>query len=335
MDNPETKSSAELRIIEEIQDLGLSDYVAELDERGFTVIPPEIACPNGLDKRLLEEILRVSEERSGIKPDLKNGSTHKNFGATELAEKNKELGLGVESTDGISNDSPIGEFLPSLIFEGQVFEDALMNPVLLAMSTYLLGYQCVLSSMTAFLKGPNKVNLDLHCDTLLPNPLPDHALVCNCTYALTDYNKENGSIAFVPGSHKKNRAPNKSETTLSKDSNAIHVDAKAGSLIIFHGACWHGAYNRTAKGLRVTMPVLMARTYMRTEENLCEIVPDEMLNRNGPRFPILMQQGHFYSVTDYRKQPERKEKMYKFYESYNKSIDGVLDSGPDLIDSYG
>ena len=48
-----------------------------------------------------------------------------------------------------------------------------------------------------------------------------------------------------------------------------------------------------------------------------------------------MQQGHFYSVTDYRKQPERKEKMYKFYESYNKSIDGVLDSGPDLIDSYG
>ena len=189
--------------------------------------------------------------------------------------------------------------------------------------------------MTAFVKGPNKVNLDLHCDTLLPNPLPDHALVCNCTYALTDYNKENGSSAFVPGSHKKNRAPNKSETTLSEDSNAIHVDAKAGSLIIFHGACWHGAYNRTAKGLRVTMPVLMARTYMRTEENLCEIVPDEMLKRNGPRFPILMQQGHFYSVTDYRKQPERKEKMYEFYESYNKSIDGVLDSGPDLIDSYG
>ena len=248
--------------------------------------------------------------------------------------KRQDLGLGVESTDGISNDSPIGEFLPSLIFEGQVFEDALMNPVLLAMSTYLLGYQCVMSSMTAFVKGPNKVNLDLHCDTLLPNPLPDHALVCNCTYALTDYNKENGSIAFVPGSHKKNRAPNKSETTLSKDSNAIHIDAKAGSLIIFHGACWHGAYNRTAKGLRVTMPVLMARTYMRTEENLCEIVPDEMLKRNGPRFPILMQQGHFYSVTDYRKQPERKEKMYKFYESYNKSIDGVLDSGPDLIDSY-
>ena len=30
MDNPETKSSAELRIIKEIQDLGLSDYVAEL-----------------------------------------------------------------------------------------------------------------------------------------------------------------------------------------------------------------------------------------------------------------------------------------------------------------
>ena len=158
MDSSKAKSSAELRIIKEIQDLGLSDYVAELDEKGFTVIPPDIACPNGLDKRLLEGILKVSEERSGIKPDLKNGSTHQNFGATELAEKNKDLGLGVESTDGISNDSPIGEFLPSLIFEGQVFEDALMNPVLLAISTYLLGYQCVMSRMTAFVKGPNKVN---------------------------------------------------------------------------------------------------------------------------------------------------------------------------------
>ena len=121
MDSSEAKSSAELRIIKEIQDLGLSDYVAELDEKGFTVIPPDIACPNGLDKRLLEGILRVSEERSGIKPDLKNGSTHQNFGATELAEKNKDLGLRVESTDGISNDSPIGEFLPSLIFDGFVF----------------------------------------------------------------------------------------------------------------------------------------------------------------------------------------------------------------------
>ena len=46
MDSSEAKSSAELRIIKEIQDLGLSDYAAELDEKGFTVIPPDIACPN-------------------------------------------------------------------------------------------------------------------------------------------------------------------------------------------------------------------------------------------------------------------------------------------------
>ena len=53
MDSSEAKSAAELRIIKEIQDLGLSDYVAELDEKGFTVIPPEIACPSGLDNCLL------------------------------------------------------------------------------------------------------------------------------------------------------------------------------------------------------------------------------------------------------------------------------------------
>ena len=43
-------------ILEEIDDLGLTSYVDELDENGFAIIPPEIACPDGLDKRLLQSL---------------------------------------------------------------------------------------------------------------------------------------------------------------------------------------------------------------------------------------------------------------------------------------
>lgn len=46
-------------ILEEINTLGLTSYVEELDENGFTVIPPEIACPDGLGERLLRSILDV------------------------------------------------------------------------------------------------------------------------------------------------------------------------------------------------------------------------------------------------------------------------------------
>ena len=45
-------------------------------------------------------------------------------------------------------------------------------------------------------------------------------MVCNVTYALTEMNRENGSTAFVPGSHKWCRAPEPHDTstpTLSQE----------------------------------------------------------------------------------------------------------------------
>ena len=324
-------------IINEINRLGLTSYIKEIDEQGFTVIPPEISCPDGLEKRILQSILDVSEKRSGIKSDIKDGSTHKNLIGKLNDDIEVDYGLSTESVDEniAATDSPIGDFLRALIFEGKAFEDALLNPVVLAMATYLLGYNCHLSAMNAFIKGPNRTNLDLHCDTLLPDPLPDHALVCNCTYALTDYNKENGSIAFVPGSHKFNRAPNKIEAVLSKNSDAIHIDAKAGSLIVFHGAVWHGAYNRVAEGLRVTMPVLFARPFMKPEEYLKDNVSEDMIERiNNPRFPILTQQADFYSCSDWKDQDARKLKMMEYMKIYNESLGGVIDTTERVHDHY-
>ena len=39
-------------------------------------------------------------------------------------------------------------------------------------------------------------------------------------------------------------------------------------MIVWHGNTWHGAFNRRVPGLRVSIPVLMARPFMRTEEDL-------------------------------------------------------------------
>ena len=59
----------------EIGDLGLQTYIADLDAHGYTVIPPEIASPNGLAERMLEACLDIAKRRNGERPDLGPGSS--------------------------------------------------------------------------------------------------------------------------------------------------------------------------------------------------------------------------------------------------------------------
>ena len=280
--NPEAERQTALeRIWGEIREHKLESCIAELDSQGFTVVPPEVACPGDLSHRLLEACLEVAERRNGERPDLDGGSTHANITGRWAALTGDE-------------DSPFGDIMQSLIFEDQVFEEALMNPVLLTLASYLCGYSAILSSMGCFIKGPNRSSFALHTDTPMPSPLPPHSMVCNLTYVLTDFDKESGSTAFVPGSHKWCRGPESHESDPNKNVNAIAVEAKAGSLVGWHGNTWHGAFNRIKPGLRVSIPIYMARPYVRTQEGLIGEVPKAMLDRNVPRFGWLLQQGLAY-----------------------------------------
>ena len=319
----ETRSADPLkRAWQEISELGLEPYVADLDTHGFTVIPPAIASPNGLASRLLEAVLDVSERRRGVRPDLVTGATHERF-AGRYAKG-----------DG---DSPWGDLLHALIFEGEVFEEALMNPVLLAMTTYLCGYSMVLSSMQAFLKGPNETSFGLHCDTLLPPPLPPQALICNATYVLTEFNRENGSTAFLPGSHKWCRSPRPYETEIGNGGNpeVIAVEAEPGSMVVWHGGTWHGAFNRRAPGLRVSIPVLMARPFMRTEEDLFGRIPDEVLARNSERFAYLVQQGIIYGFHSDESAEARVTRATENIAAYSRESGGVVSAERLNMHLYG
>ncbi|MCH2187811.1 hypothetical protein MK280_18300, partial [Myxococcota bacterium] len=102
----------------EIRRLELEKYIADLDANGLTVIPPEIACPGDLDSRLLEALLDLAEETNGVRPDLKTGKTHARYKGRYAGEE---------------GDSPFGALLQCLVLKGPVFEEAMMNPVLLAM----------------------------------------------------------------------------------------------------------------------------------------------------------------------------------------------------------
>ena len=284
------------RLWDEINDLGLQHHIEDLDTEGYTVIPPEIANPNGLGERMLEACLDIAERRTGERPDLERGRSRSRI------------------------DSPVGDTMKALLLADPVFEESLMNPALLALATYLCGYDVVLSSLTSFIKGPSNTRFRLHTDTRLPSPLPTQALLCKCIYALTDFNRDNGSTAFVPGSHKWCRNPVAGETSIGEGGNdqAVPVEAAAGSLIIFHGNTWHGAYDRVVPGLRVSVHLLMVRSLLRTTEDFIGRVPQEVLDRNRPRFAILTQQGVVPGYIDKDDERAKVARAQKFVSAFEK-----------------
>lgn len=254
------------RVLAEIARLGLERHAWELDSLGYTVVPPDKLAPAGFTDRLLEAVLACSEKLNGVRPDLVGGTSHKDVDITNVGRS---------------------EILTDVFFADSAFEQALMNPAMLALVTYLLGESCELAAMNGIIKAPGPEHVPMHADSIQPNPLPPYAQVANATWLLTDYDEPNGATLFEPGSHRKCRNPTAEESI--DLSAAVPVIAPAGSLLVWHGNSWHGALPRTAPGLRVTLLCFFTRSYIRAPvESFTGRVTREMIDRNPERFVRLV-----------------------------------------------
>jgi ectoine hydroxylase-related dioxygenase (phytanoyl-CoA dioxygenase family) len=99
-------------------------------------------------------------------------------------------------------------------------------------------------------------------------------------YLLSDFNRAHGGTCFVPGSHKLQRAPIGREGY----DERVPVEAKKGSLVVWHGGTWHGSFVKTTGGLRVSTPLLFCRPQLQTLEPIRGRATREMIDRNAPRF---------------------------------------------------
>lgn len=255
--------------LEAIRNLGLEAKVADLDAYGYALITPAEFDDCGLSKVLLETILKTSERVHGVTPDLEGGASH--------------AGLRMATGD-------TGFYA---LLDDPAFEDALMHPVTQAMSSYLLGASCKLSSFSTAIRGPGTPELGLHTDMILvPSPFPAFAQVANVFWILTDVSPEDGSTFFWPGSHKFCRRPTRAEC---EDSSQLRpVTAPAGSLLVWHGNTWHGAGVKKTRGLRVTMPMHFCRSYFVPQEDYRGRISADILARNSQRFAELLGFGHPY-----------------------------------------
>ena len=248
---------------EAITSLDLWENLSEVDNLGYTVIPPCKVADEKTKNTILDKILEIAEAKTGNPHDLSLNSSAGNYKALPQTESQF--------------------ILFSLLFADKIFEKWLQNPVVVALSSYLLNDQAQLSSMSSFIKwkGKNyKDSMGLHADTqpspngLLPSQWAD---ACNSVYCLTDYTEDDGALAVVPKSHKICRQPKQDDFN---DKDVVPVEAEAGSLIFWHGNLWHGAYPKKTDGLRINLTTFMTHRRIKTQENIKDKITPDMLKRN-------------------------------------------------------
>ena len=243
----------------ELVQLGLESNIAELDAFGFTVVPPEKVGP----PQFCDEV-REALERTMIRRYGNNGLSPERW----------------------ANVNDIQRFM---LWEDRIFEKLTYNPAGLGLAEYLLGTDCVLSLCAAWVKGPGEIRTGIHGDYLdaAVTAQPELAQNCNMHFMLTDYTKDDGSISFVPGSHKWCRQVTPPESKYWADK-AIDVEAPKGSMVIWGNHTWHGSYPKKTPGLRMTLQCEYMRRRRQTEEAYRETVTQEALDRNPVRFAGLM-----------------------------------------------
>ena len=275
-DRDEVKPTALEAYYKPIEALGLEAHVARLDNYGYTVIPPEKVAPPEFIERITNAVLRVAKERTGIEHRLDLPANPGKYNKT------------------ISGDGKNGQYLLFyLLFEDEVFEEWLENPALAAVMDYIMRGTGRYSNIDSFVKWktPNAdepVRLGLHTDspTSPEGVLPfSHDMVCNAALCLTEYTLEGGCIAMVPGSHRLARNPAPGEGV----DQAVPVEAARGSLIVWHGNTWHGAYPKRNDGLRLNVTTLHCNHALKTQHKFGrDAIPDEMLARRSERFRRMM-----------------------------------------------
>jgi hypothetical protein len=259
----------------EIQSEGLIRNVAELELFGFTIVHVDQTGAADMVDEALERALDMVEKRNGIRPDVEEGGTHQDV---------------------------YGRSTSKFVHVHRAFQNLMMHPKALTLVTYLLGKRAQLSTSGLFMKGPatgtgtvddrvyfagagNRLQLGLHADyTQRPSPFPARHEQCNVTWLLSDYNQDNGSLALVPGSHRELRHP----LSLEGEEDAVPINAKKGSFVLFTSATWHGSFPRKVKGLRTGMAFFYCRPCLARLESFEDVVTPELLEGMPDRFATLM-----------------------------------------------
>lgn len=201
----------------------------------------------------------------------------------ELASADKDLGKGYTY---LPNDR--AQRVWNLVDKGEVYEEAIQNPQMLAAMEYMLGADCTLSSFTANILYPGAADAGLHIDfplSGLPKPRPSFPMVANSVWFLDDFTTENGATSCVQGSHKRLEALPEAGVEY-KDKQQIC--GPRGSVLIVNGAIWHGSSENRSDKARVALLGFFCRSILKPQQDHINLVSDEVIERATPTLKRLL-----------------------------------------------
>ena len=267
-----------LTMTDRIKSLGIEQYAEELEETGLTVVPPEV---NNFGEARMDEVVKRILDRAkamtGVNFTIEDGPLEElEFPMPNIPEKALKQLKASNMADAILK--PTQFLIQKLTHEHRIFRDLALNPASVALQNFIMAGQTRLSSVNCFVKwqgdfgyGPT---LGLHADQgATPTPWGAVAHSANSTWCLTDYTLDGGALAYIPGSHKEGRPVPPPDRV----KDAIPVEAPRGSLIVFHGATWHGAFPRKEKGLRLGLAVYHRHAANLPQEDIPGLTSDAMI----------------------------------------------------------
>ncbi len=264
-----------------------AEAASETDKRH----PAVVAQQERLD-RMRDGIFRLGLERNVVELEIYGYTVVHDVESMEFFDELREtiLRLGQEDRDQgrtIPLSGPGGRsyLVAQLLNRGRIFEKAVMAEKPLTLVTYLMGESCQISSCHGHARVQGDPPQRMHVDTPVPEPTPSFADACNMMWCTEDFSLESGGTLVVPGSHKRGSHPLPGSTSRNM---AVPVDAPKGSVFVYSGNLWHGAGARTIPGVRIGMTVYFSRMYARTQEPLNDLISDEIVERNPPRFAELI-----------------------------------------------
>ena len=266
--------TAATQISDEVKDLNLESYVLELEADGLTVVPPEVTGVSAefFDRCTDVLLTQFTAMTGGCPISIEAGPVG------ELSWPERPAGpLAPKDAP-----PPTQMLIQQLLQLDRCFRDLFVNPVVDALIDHLVGRAPImggkmrrLSSTNSFVKWQGEYgygpSLGLHCDQGA-NPLPwgSRALTANATWCLTEYTLEDGALAYVPGSHRSNAHPGAGAAKAAKP-----VVCPRGSVIVWPGSTWHGAYPKQTPGLRLNAVAYYRHQAVLPQENMKVTMRDE------------------------------------------------------------
>src|SRR5690606_16553503 len=102
-------------------------------------------------------------------------------------------------------------------------------------------------------------------------------------WAITDFTEENGATRVIPGSHLRDSSP-----IYGKHYDSVPAELPEGSVMIYHGAVWHGGGSNRSSGRRIGVAMNYCAGYIRQQENQQLGIPREIARTFSPRLRELV-----------------------------------------------